>query len=96
MKHDYWEAYDTSIDHAELYGLASKNPLFIKSLLYDDEIILLRTIISIEKYAKENQYDLIFGHINDCKIDNEILKVWFNKYNYEITKYNDFFKYIDP
>lgn len=61
------EFYKTTPEHAREYGIESKNPLFIKNIFVKEnerfKSIGNNIIDYIEKYAKENSHDAIFGHI---------------------------------
>lgn len=102
--------YQTTPEHAKIYGFVVKNPIFLKHLSVDSKKrnkgLGKKLLDIIEEYAQENNYDLIFGHIpNDAEFtkdsricffsDIEMIKNWFFRNGYAIqTDNNDFHKVI--
>lgn len=104
--------YFTTSEHAIQYGYKSKNPIFIKELFVEKEKRNQgngkELLLIIEKYAKDNGADLIFGSIpNDASFtkdsrinffsDVDMIKNWLHRKGYEIcVGNNDFYKFIAP
>jgi len=96
----------TSKKHSDLYGIEANNPLFIQRLCIDTESrekgLGRKAIEHIESYAKQNNHDLIFGHIatkskygkeDICNVEK--VKSWMKSSGYNIApNTNDFYKKI--
>jgi 8-oxo-dGTP pyrophosphatase MutT (NUDIX family)/GNAT superfamily N-acetyltransferase len=102
--------YATTSQHAKEYGIECKNPLYLKSLCVKDSHRLKgigkKALQYIDNYAKENNYDVIFGHISQKAeftkderqsffCDVELIKYWLHEQGYAINPdNNDFHKVI--
>jgi hypothetical protein len=85
--------YDTTSEHAKIYGFDSPNPLFVQITFATEN----HRINNVDEYARKNNYDLIFGTIlqkEEQSIDR--IKTMLRKNGYStIEGNNDFYKYID-
>jgi hypothetical protein len=83
--------YHTTIEHAKEYGLECFNPLFIQNGIGED------VFKYIYGHAKENKYDLIFGHIQQKSEPSvDAIKIMLRKNGYSTIKgNNDFYKYVN-
>lgn len=83
--------YDTTPEHSKEYGLTSNNPLFVQ-LTSTDETSLKK----LERHAKDNSHDLIFGHIqlnSKSKVDE--IKIILEQNGFStIEGNNDFYKQV--
>jgi hypothetical protein len=93
--------FDTTPEHAKLYGFDSVNPLYIQSI-HIIEIERLKgkgtqVLKYIDDYAIENGHDVIFGHITQKSEPSiDVIKNILRKNGYStIEGNNDFYKYID-
>lgn len=86
-----YNMYDTTPEHARIYGLESKNPLYIQ--LESDKQKVLK---QIDMYAESNGHDVIFGHITQhVQPSIDIIKSMLNKAGFTtIEGNNDFYKLI--
>jgi len=95
------EFYNTTSEHASLYGFKSTNPLYVKRIFvnenYRNKGIGSDVLQYLHEYAKENNHDLIFGHIEKKSEPSiGIIKSLLQKNGYSTIKgNNDFYKYID-
>jgi hypothetical protein len=97
----------TESEHSDIYGIKADNPLFIQHLCIGTENREKgegsKALEHIEDYAKQNNHDLIFGHIatkakygkkDIC--DSEKVKSWMMGKGYFIhPNTNDFYKKLD-
>ena len=95
------EFYNTTSEHASLYGFKSTNPLYVKRIFvnenYRNKGIGSDVLQYLHEYAKENNHDLIFGHIEQKSEPSiGVIKSLLKKNGYSTIKgNNDFYKYID-
>jgi len=93
--------YDTKPEHAEIYGLKSKRPLYFQRVFVDEKQRLnglgTKILKYLDEYAKSNNHDLIFGHIAEKSEPNvKVIKTMLEKAGYTtIEGNNDFYKYVD-
>lgn len=91
---------DTKPEHAKLYGLHSKKPLYIQniSIIKSERLKGIGTELFnyIEEYAKNNGNDIVFGYITQKSQPSiDVIKTILNKNGYTTTKGdNDFHKVI--
>jgi len=90
--------YDTTPEHAKEYGLKANNPLFIQRIFVsenDRNKGLGKEVLQyVDKYAKDNGHDLIFGHIQQ-KANQSRVKILLEKNGYTtIQGNNDFYKFV--
>ena len=96
----HFKIFDTTAHHADCYGLKSHNPLFVQILSANanQEGIVFTNDFSqvINESAKDNQHDLIFGHIQlDSKSKIDEIKTLLEKDGYStIEGNNDFYKQV--
>ena len=84
------ELYETSPEHALEYGLTSKKPLFLIGNFEINQNILER----VDDYAKNNDNDLVFGHIANLS-NIELIKYWLHDNGHAVNQENnDFYKLI--
>jgi GNAT superfamily N-acetyltransferase len=102
--------YDTSPEHAEKYGFKCVKPLFVNSINIDKSQRLKglgsKALKHVEKYALNNGFDIIFGHIpfeaeftkddrQTTFTDREMIKYWLHSKGYAVNPENfDFHKVI--
>lgn len=80
--------YPTTAEHAKEYGLEAKNPLYVNCLINK------KNIEYINRYAKANGHDIIFGKIAKNG-DADLTKNWLHDNGYAINaENNDFHKVI--
>ena len=88
----------TTKKHCDIYGIDSKNPLFVTHICLGSGIDNPDTLEGIEIYAKKNNHDVIFGHLGISISDYfyiHKLKVWLEGKGYEIAPdTNDFYKIV--
>lgn len=103
--------FDTTPEHAKEYGLQSFNPLYVQTFCISEPKRLKglgkKVLAYIEKYAIENEHDVVFGHITQkAKFskdnrqtfysDVEMIKNWLHSKGYSINEENnDFHKVIN-
>jgi len=93
--------YKTTIQHANTYGFESTNPLYFQRIFVnknDRNNGLGNDVLQyLGEYAKENNHDLIFGHIEQKSEPSiDVIKNLLQKNGYStIEGNNDFYKYID-
>jgi GNAT superfamily N-acetyltransferase len=93
--------FDTTNEHSKEYGFDAQKPLFIQSIIVSKEHrgkgIGNKVFEYIVDYAKENKYDLIFGHIpQEAEPSIDFIKSMLNKSGFTtIEGNNDFYKIID-
>lgn len=93
-------------EHAKIYGFESKKPLYIQHLCVPTEKRNngegSKIIQELEDFARENQYDYLFGHIStkakygkEDVCDVQKIRKWLEKRGYKTSeKTNDFYKQI--
>jgi hypothetical protein len=92
--------YDTTPEHAQLYGFEAKNPLFIQLINVSEgnrqKGIGKKILKHIDNCAIENGNDVIFGHITQqAEPSIEIIKSMLNKSGFNtIEDNNDFYKLV--
>jgi hypothetical protein len=93
--------FDTTSEHAKLYGFNSVNPLYIQSINIIESERLKgngnKVLKYIDEYAIENSHDVIFGHITQKSTPSiDVIKTMLRKNGYStIEGNNDFYKYVD-
>jgi len=93
--------YDTTTEHSKVYGFECSNPLYIQRIFVNENErnngIGVDVLKYINEYAKENNHDLIFGHIQQkAEPSVDAVKGMLRKNGYStIEGNNDFYKYID-
>jgi GNAT superfamily N-acetyltransferase len=92
------KVYDTTPEHAKEYGLIAYNPLYIQRIFVNENDRnkgLGKEILQyLDKYAKDNGNDLIFGHIQQ-KANPSRVKSLLEKNGYTtIVGNNDFYKFV--
>jgi GNAT superfamily N-acetyltransferase len=93
--------FDTTNEHSKEYGFDAQKPLFIQSIIVSKEHrgkgIGNKVFEYIVDNAKENKYDLIFGHIpQEAEPSIDFIKSMLNKSGFTtIEGNNDFYKIID-
>jgi GNAT superfamily N-acetyltransferase len=106
------EFYDTTIEHAREYGLEAKKPLFLKNLLVVEEERLkgigTKALKYLERYARKNGYDVIFGAIYEDSVftkgfdtgfvaDYDLIKFWLHENGYAVNDDNyDYHRVVTP
>lgn len=96
----HFKIFDTTAHHADCYGLKGHNPLFVQILSANanqEGIVFTNDFFQVvNESAKDNQHDLIFGHIqlnSKSKIDD--IKTLLEKDGYStIEGNNDFYKEV--
>ena len=96
----HFKIFDTTTHHADCYGLKGQNPLFVQILSANanqEGIVFTNDFFQVvNESAKDNQHDLIFGHIqlnSKSKIDD--IKTLLEKDGYStIEGNNDFYKQV--
>jgi hypothetical protein len=96
----HFKIFDTTTHHADCYGLKGHNPLFVQILFANanqEGIVFTNDFFQVvNESAKDNQHDLIFGHIqlnSKSKIDE--IKTLLKKDGYStIEGNNDFYKQV--
>jgi hypothetical protein len=96
----HFKIFDTTAHHADCYGLKGQNPLFVQILSANanqEGIVFTNDFFQVvNESAKDNQHDLIFGHIqvnSKSKIDD--IKTLLEKDGYStIEGNNDFYKQV--
>jgi GNAT superfamily N-acetyltransferase len=93
--------YKTTIEHANIYGFESNKPLYVQRIFVNENDRnkgIGRDVLQyLCEYAKENNNDLIFGHIEQKSEPSiDVIKSLLQKNGYiTIEGNNDFYKYID-
>lgn len=96
----YFQIFDTTAHHADCYGLKSNNPLFVPIHSANENqqgIVFTNDFLQVvNESAKNNQHDLIFGHIEiNSKSKVEEIKTILEKDGYStIEGNNDFYKQV--
>ena len=90
--------YDTTPEHAKEYGLNANNPLYIQRIFVNENDrnkgLGKEVLQYVDKYAKDNGHDLIFGHIEQ-KANPSRVKILLEKNGYTtIVGNNDFYKFV--
>ena len=90
--------YDTTPEHAKEYGLNANNPLYIQRIFVNENDrnkgLGKEVLQYVDKYAKDNGHDLIFGHIEQ-KANPSRVKILLEKNDYTtIVGNNDFYKFV--
>jgi len=91
-----YNMYDTTPEHARIYGLEAKKPLYIQ-LESDKQKGSGKSLLKqIDMYAESNGHDVIFGHITQHVHPSiDIIKSMINKAGFiTIEGNNDFYKLI--
>lgn len=93
------KVFDTSPEHAKIYGLNSQKPMFVSKIFIADHLIndgIGNDVIKwLDNYAKKNGHDLIFGHIEQ-KSNPPQLKILLEKNGFSTIECNDdFYKYTN-
>ena len=94
----YFQVFDTTAHHADCYGLKGQNPLFVQILSANQKGIVFTNDFFqvVNELAKDNQHDLIFGHIqlnSKSKIDD--IKTILEQNGFStIEGNNDFYKQV--
>jgi hypothetical protein len=96
----HFKIFDTTAHHADCYGLKGRNPLFVQ-IFYANEkqegVLFTNDFLQVvNESAKDNQHDLIFGHIqlnSNSKVDE--IKTLLEKDGYSTIEGNDdFYKQV--
>ena len=96
----HFKIFDTTANHADCYGLKGQNPLFVQILSENanqEGIVFTNDFFKVvNESAKDNQHDLIFGHIEiNSKSKVEEIKTILEKDGYStIEGNNDFYKQV--
>lgn len=96
----HFKIFDTTAQHADCYGLKGQNPLFVQiiSAYANQEGIVFTNDFSqvVNESAKDNQHDLIFGHIEiNSKSKVEEIKTILEQNGFStIEGNNDFYKQV--
>ena len=96
----YYEIFDTTAHHADCYGLKGKNPLFVPIHSSNENkqgVVFTNDFFQVvNESAKDNQHDLIFGHIElNSKSKTEEIKTILEQNGFStIEGNNDFYKQV--
>lgn len=101
------KVYPTTPEHANVYGLKSKNPLYIESIFISDNQRLKgvgkKVLEYLNDFAIKNGHDVMFGHITQkasfSKDDSrqsdlddvDMIKYWLQSNGYETCEGNNDF-----
>lgn len=96
----YYEIFDTTAHHADCYGLKGNNPLFVPIHSSNENkqgVVFTNDFFQVvNESAKDNQHDLIFGHIElNSKSKVEEIKTILEQNGFStIQGNNDFYKQV--
>ena len=106
------KVYPTTPEHANVYGLKSKNPLYIESIFISENQRLKgigkKVLNYLNDFAIKNGHDVMFGHItqkasfskDDSRQSNlddvDMIKYWLQSNGYETCEGNNDFYKVMP